>query len=164
MRAVQKGWLPGLVKFVSFFLPIIVLFKSLLFLIDYDGHDLMINVVFLVCILFFPVYFGVFLGSIFPTIQIKENGICVYYWLMFSTFIKWDEIESVIHYPNRYIVLKIDKKGFSLFNGTYFFSLLGKFLKSKLPVVIFSPWLEKGNEILEEVSKKSLPRIVQLKS
>ena len=65
----------------------------------------------------------------------------------FGSKIKWGEIDSLVYYPNGYIILRVDKRGFSFLNGLYFNDLMARRFRSQLPVIILSPGLEKKDEL-----------------
>ncbi|HNE05006.1 MAG TPA: hypothetical protein PKJ84_06335 [Anaerolineales bacterium] len=175
MFLIQKGILPTIIGIVSFLLPAWVLFldtKYILENLDTRIPEILGNstksIWLIVAMLyfftmFFPIYFGMLLASIFPTIEIRRDGINFKYWEFLTCKAKWDEIESIIYYPNNYIVLRIDKRGLPMLNGLYFNSLQSKFLKSQLPILVLSPGLEKRDEVIREILKNSSPRIVQKK-
>jgi len=160
MHSTQKGWLPVLVIGLSYLFPFLMLIDSLVFLFDQEELTLTVVVTYLAVMLFFPLFFGMFAASFFPTIEIRKHGLNISFWGIFSVNLTWDEIDSVVYYPNGYIILRTDKKGIALFNGLYFYSLQAKILRSRLPTVVLSPWLEKRNEIMREVIKNSSPREV----
>lgn len=160
MYSTQKGWLPSLVIGLSYLIPFLTLIRSLIFVFE-EGLTWPVMATFLAVILFFPMYFGMFAASFFPTIELRKQGINVSFWEFFSVNIKWDEIESVVHYPNGYVILRVDKKGLPLINGLYFYSLQGKILRSKLPTIVLSPWLQKKEELINEILRNSAPRVVR---
>ena len=111
--------------------------------------------------MFFPVFFGMLLASIFPAIKVQHDGIDFSYGFFFGSKVRWNEIDSLVYYPNGYVVLRIDKRGLPIFTGLYFNKLQAGFIKSQLPILIFSPGLEKRKELIDEILEKGSPRVVR---
>jgi hypothetical protein len=173
MHAVQRGTLPAITSLLSFALPAWVLVMDLDYIfrnidtripkiLEQSDMPVWVAVVLVLFFtMFFPVFFGMLLASFFPTIEIRRDGLNCSYWEFINCRVKWEEVESLAYYPNGYIVLRIEKRGLPILNGLYFYSLQARILRTRLPVVILSPGLEKRNELIEEILKKASPRIVQ---
>ena len=173
MYSIQKGFIPSIIGIISIVLPLWVLISVSKYIIEnidtripeIMGEStkpiwLIIVMLFLLSMLF-PVYFGLLFASIFPNVELRRDGINFRYWGVFGSKVKWGEIDSLVYYSNGYVVLRIDKRGLSIFNGLYFNDLQGKVLKSQLPILVFSPGLETREEIINEILNKSTPRIVR---
>lgn len=103
----------------------------------------------------FPYFMGRFILGLFPSVQNLPTGIRIDKGLGFAKTILWDEIENIIERKNETIVLIINSKGLSAFNGLYFNEIYGRFLNIDKPIVLFSPSLENREEILQEIINKS---------
>jgi len=172
MYSVQKGILPVITSIVSFALPIWVVILDLKYIFENINARIpqimgdstkpvwLVITMLLFFTMFFPLFFGLLLASIFPVIEIRRDGLNFCYWTFFNCKVKWQEIDSLIYYQNGYIILRIDKRGLSIFNGLYFNSLQARFIRSQLPILVFSPGLENRNEIIKEILGKGTPRIV----
>lgn len=175
MYSIQKGVLPRLTGIIGLVLPIFVLLLDMDYILknistripELMGNSTkpvwLVVLMFLFVTMFFPIYFGMLLASIFPAIEIRRDGIKFTFWEFFGSKINWDEIDSLVYYTNGNIILLIDKRGFPLFNGLYFNDLLAKRFRSHLPIIILSPGLEKREEIIKEILSKCSPRIVHRK-
>jgi len=173
MYTVQKGILPTITGITSFILPFWILGLD----VDYVLRNIntripemmgdttkplwLLIVMFFFFTLFFPVLFSMILASIFPTIEVRKDGINFAFLGFFGAKVKWEEIDSLVYYPNNYILLRIDKRGFPLLNGLYFNQLQAGPVKSQLPILIFSPGLQNRDEIVSEIIEKASPRIVR---
>src|SRR5688572_25941872 len=128
MYSVQKGILPTTINIISFVFPIWVLILDMKYVfenIDTRIPQIMgdstkpvwlVIVLLLFFTMFFPVFIGLLLTSIFPTIEIRRDGLNFNYWVFVNCKVKWEEIDSLVYYPNGYIILRIDKRGLSIFN------------------------------------------------
>ncbi len=173
MHFVQRGLLPAITGLVSFVLPFWVLILDLSYIFRNVNTRIpeilaqssvpvwLAVVIMLFSTMFFPIFFGMFLASIFPTIEIRREGLYASYWEFFGCRVKWEEIDSLAYYSNGYIALRVDKRGLPILNGTYFYRLQGRIAKSRLPTIILSPGLQKRDEIITEIMKKGSPRIIQ---
>lgn len=175
MYSVQKGFVPFITGIVSLILPLWVLILNTRFVFENintripeivgDSTKPLWSVVVMsyFFIMLFPVIIGLLLASIFPNIEIRRDGLSFKYWGFWGTKVKWDEIDSLVYYPNGYVVMRLDKRGFPAFNGLYFNALQGKFVKSQLPILVLSPGLENREEMISEILTKCSPRIVRKK-
>ena len=175
MYSVQRGVIPTIAGIISAILPVWPLILDLKYIFENINTRIpeimgdsqkpiwlvVVGVVFFT--MFFPVFFGMLLAGIFPAIKIQHDGIKFIYWLVLGSMVKWDEIESLVYYPNGYVVLRINKLGLPFFNGQYFNLLHARVIGSQLPILIFSPGLEKKEEIIGEILKKSSARVVHKK-
>lgn len=175
MYHTQKGLLPILAGLLSYVLPISVL----LLLLDYVMKNIytripdlignstkpiwLVVAMLFITMMVFPVFFGMMLASIFPSVEIRRDGLSFKYWEFFGCKVKWNEIDSLAYYPNGNIILRVDKRGLPLFNGLYFNELFAKRARSQLPIIILSPGLERRDEVIAEILAKSSPRIIQKK-
>jgi hypothetical protein len=175
MYSVQKGILPTITGIISLALPIWVLILDLNYIVtnintripeimgDSKKPVWLVVAMSLFFTMFFPVIFGMLFANIFPSIEIRRDGISCKYWGFFGSKVKWEEIDSLVYYPNGYVILRVDKRGFSFLNGLYFNDLMARMFRSQLPVIIFSPGLEKRDELITEILSKCSPRIVHKK-
>jgi hypothetical protein len=175
MYSIQKGFVPFITGIVSIVLPLWTLISVSKYVLENINTRIpeilgestkpiwLIVVMTYFFTMFFPVFFGLLFASVFPNVEVRRDGINFRYWGFFGSKVKWEEIDSLIYYPNGYIILRIDKRGLSIFNGLYFNDLQGKLLKSQLPILVFSPGLEKREEIVAEILDKCSPRIVHRK-
>jgi hypothetical protein len=172
MYSVQKGFVPLITGVVSVILPLWVLILDTNYVFENintripelmgDSTKPLWSVVVMVYFftMLFPVIIGLLLASIFPNIEIRRDGLSFKYWGFWGSKVKWNEIDSLVYYPNGYIVMRLDKRGLSIFNGLYFNDLQGKVLKSQLPILVLSPGLENREEMVAEILTKCSPRIV----
>lgn len=175
MYSIQKGFVPFITGITSIVLPLWALISVSKYVFENINTRIpeilgestkpiwLIVAMMYFFTMFFPVFFGLLFASIFPNAEIRRDGINFRYWGFFGSKVKWEEVDSLIYYPNGYIILRIDKRGLSIFNGLYFNDLQGKVLKSQLPILVFSPGLEKREEIVAEILDKCSPRIVHRK-
>jgi hypothetical protein len=175
MYSIQKGFVPFVTGITSIVLPLWALISVSKYVLENVNTRIpeilgdstkpiwLIVAMMYFFTMFFPVFFGLLLASIFPNVEIRRDGVNFRYWGFWGSNVKWEEIDSLVYYPNGYIILRIDKRGLSIFNGLYFNDLQGKVLKSQLPILVFSPGLEKREEIVAEILDKCSPRIVHRK-
>jgi hypothetical protein len=172
MYSNQKGIIPAITGIISLVLPIWILFLDTKYIFNNINTRIpeimgdstkplwVVVLLYYSTTMFFPVFFGLFFANLFPSIEIRNDGIRFSYWEFFGYKVLWDEIESLVYYPNGYVVLQVNKRGIPLFNGLYFNALIARFFRSYLPVIIMSPGLRKRNEIISEILSKCSPRVV----
>jgi len=163
MYSVQKGIIPRITKVISILLPFGVFMLNLtdLFKTPYQ-YGWKVEVFSFLAIMFFPIVVGLFLASIFPSIGLRRTGININYWGGWGRNVKWEEIDSLVYYPNGYIIIRIAKT-LAIFRGLYFNILLAKFVRSNLPILILSPSFENRDKFIEELLKHCEPHIMHKK-
>ena len=165
MRSRQKGFIPTTTILVSYLIPLGIFGSYLTFILDekpqviYGWKVISLSFISVFLLLGFGVFFR--LASIFPTLEISESGLKTSYWMFFRKKIKWDDVESIVYYPNGYVILKINRTGFP-FTGLYYYQLMGMRLKVRKPVIVLAPGFEEREKFINEMLQYCSPRIVHL--
>lgn len=103
--------------------------------------------------LIIPFYFGILLTSKYPSVKITGSGIkYLFFFGICKGVIKWNEIEEIRTQINGDVILLINRKGISIFNGLYFFSMHGD--KYYEPILILSRSTENFEVLLSTIESK----------
>ena len=105
--------------------------------------------------LILPIFFGIFFSGLFPAMKLTNDGLkYIYFSGLIKRKIKWDEIDRWIELPGGYLALVIDRSGLPLINGLYMFSLYGRLLRIREPVLLFSPGIADRDKLVIEINKR----------
>jgi hypothetical protein len=175
MRLSQRGLLPAITKLLGFVLPAYPFGLNVKYVIDKinmgtpelvgdsQTPDWLLFAMVFFFVMIFPVFFGMFFASIFPSMEPCTDGVRFSYWFLIGSKVKWNEIGGLVYYPNGYVVLRVDKYGLPFLNGQYFNMMRARFIDSQLPILIFSPGLEKREELIAEIRRNCSVRVAYKK-
>lgn len=162
----QKGFAPtmhqvlGLIISGVFFVYAIITFSPsyLNFVSALNLYDALIATIKLVAglslYLTIPFYFGMLLTSKYPSIKLIRSGIKFFFFFgICKGDIRWNEIEEIRTQKNGDVILLINRKGFPIFNGLYFFAMHGK--KHYEPILLISRSTENFENLISIIKKQS---------
>lgn len=162
----QKGLLPTALFYIGLFIHLLFIGGTLPYFllasVSLVSNEIASNTLISLIDLIFgmiglvwsiPLIIGSFFVSAFPKIGLGKDGIETCTYLVFRSRIKWSEIDSILELPKGYKAITIARPGLSLINGLYSKKIFGDIVKSKLPVLLISPYLENLELILEEINR-----------
>ncbi len=160
MYSQQNGFFPLLVKLLGMAILVYFILVTLLqaiskLITNHEPIELLITVVASSVVLVFPVWLGLLLVKMFPSVRVVKNGIKYMSIGFLKGIIKWDEIEELLLFENGYIAVAFHRPGLFLLNGTYFNQLYGKLIRHESAVLFLSPGTANREEILTTIYHNS---------
>jgi hypothetical protein len=157
----QNGLLPftgrllgvGILTYAS----AIILFEAIANLItNHSPIDIVATLIAAVVMLFFPLWIGLFLVKMFPSIRVIANGIKYSSASFMNGNITWNEIEELLLFENGYMAIAFQRPGFFLINGAYFYKLYGILIGHEANILFLAPKVSNKEEILEAIYQDTL--------
>ena len=156
MYSRQNGLLPFLTKLLGVGILVyptaIVLTEAIGNLIsNHEPIDFAATFIAVIVILLIPVWVGLLLVKMFPSIRVTPKGIKYSSANFMKGIITWNEIEEVLLFDNGYLAIAFRKPGFFLINGAYFYKLYGILIRHEANIVFLSPKISNKEEILDAI-------------
>jgi hypothetical protein len=130
--------------------------------------DIVITFVAALIVALIPIWIGLFLTKMFPSVRVVSDGIKYMSLSFIKRTIKWNEIEDVLLFENGYIAITFQSRGSFILNGTYFNKLYGMIIRHEYPSLFLSPGTTGRDEILTAIysnsNVKKLKKIVSRRS
>jgi len=156
----QNGFFPLVTKLLglailvsSFFVTLLQVIAKLL--TSHTPIDIVITLLAALVVLLVPLWFGLLLVKMFPSIRVVTDGIKYMSLGFIKKTIKWGEIEDTLLFENGYIAIAFQSRGLFLLNGTYFNKLYGMLIRHEFPVLFLSPSTANRDEILAAIHQNS---------
>jgi len=156
MYSRQNGILPfstRLLGLVFLVYPIaIILFEAIANLIrNHEPIDLVATTIAMIAVLFVPIWVGLLLLKMFPSIRLVNNGIKYASAGFMKGILVWSEIEELLVFDNGYMAIAFQRPGLSLINGAYFYRLYGVLIRHEANIFFLSPKLTNKEELISAI-------------
>jgi hypothetical protein len=166
MYSLQKGLLPFLTRLFGVAILVyptaIVLFEAIANLIkNHALIDFAATFIAAIVVLLFPVWVGLLLLKMFPSIRVTPNGIKYSSAGFLKGTTTWNEIEELLLFDNGYMAIAFQKPGFFLINGAYFYKLYGLLVRHQSNILFLSPKISNKEEILESIFQNTQIKVAK---
>ena len=156
----QNGFFPSVTKLLGLAILVYSFFVTLLQVISKILSsntliDIVITFVTAVVVLLFPMWLGLFLVKMFPSVRVMPDGIKFVSIGFLKDVIKWSEIEETLLFENGCIAIAFQRRGLFVLNRTYFNKLYGMLIRHESAVLFLSPGTTNRDEILAAIHRNS---------
>ena len=165
----QNGFLPWVIRLLGLIILVYSVFVTLVnalskLITNHEPFDFVITLLASLIVLAFPLWLGLLLVNMFPSIRVISAGIRYSSVSFLNGTIEWNEIEDLVLFENNYLAIIFEKRGLALLNGSYFQRLYGLLIRREGSVIFISPRTTNRQEVLDAIFQNTPIKLIKRRS